>query len=595
VSARAGGEAGARGRTSRGRRRVVVRVVVAVVLLWLVAAVVVLVLGLLDASHGMTDVQQAKARLSASDIVSQHPTAALAAAGHDFDAASGLLHSPLLAPLDIVPVVGRQLRSVQDLSSASAQVARIGVHAITEARAILHQPHHSGPDRVTALRRLVTLANATDAGLARIDTGPSTALIGPVASKHATLVRDLTDVRTRLAHASAVAGTVADVLQGPKTYLLVMANNAEMRAGSGDFLEVGSLTTNDGHLTLGQLKPTVTIPVAPGKVVPTGDLAARWGWIKPGQDWRNLGFTPQFDVNGPLAAQMWQATTGQMVDGVLTVDVEALHRFMEVTGPITLTDGSVVKATDLVPFLVHDQYVGLTDNPTGKAALAEAQRQERLGSLAKATLDALQNQALDLRSLADAMTAATQGRHLLAWSADPAAEQAWVSGGVAGKLSSDSAMAAVINRGGNKLDQYLPVDAGLTIATTGARTTGALSVHLFNHTPPGQSQFLAGPYPGLGLSYGEYLGLLAVNLPSGARNLTVDGNPPIAAIGAEGPAWVIATQVDVKMGQDERLVVRFTLPAHGRMTVLPTARLDPVTWKYRGQTHTDAAPFTLTW
>ena len=593
----AGEEAGAQGRPRRrlGARRLALRVALLVVVLWVVGAVVVLVVGLLDASQGMSDVQQAKARLSASDIVSKHSTAALESAKREFDAANGLLRSPLLAPLDIVPVVGRQLRSVQDLSSASAEVARIGINAITDAHTILHQPHHRGPERVRALRRLVVLATATDRQLARIDTGPSSALLGPVAQKHDTFVRDLADVRTRLHHASAVANTVADILQGPQTYLLVMANNAEMRAGSGDFLEVGVLTTNDGQLTLSSLKQTVNIPVAPGKVVPTGDLAARWGWVKPGQDWRNLGFTPQFEVNGALAAQMWQAETGQHVDGVLTVDVEALKRFLEATGPVTLTDGSVVRATNVVPLLVHDQYVGLVDVPTGAKAVAEAQRQERLGSLAKATLDALQNQSLDLRSLADAMTGATSGRHLLAWSSQPSAEQAWQMGGVAGELTSDSAMAALINRGGNKLDQYVPVDAHLTVSQNGGRTTGSLAVAVFNHTPPGQSQFIAGPYPGLGLSYGEYLGLLAVNLPGSARNLTIDGHPPLAAFGAEGPAWVIATPVDVKMGAKEDFVVRFSLPAHGRMTVMPTTRLDPVVWKYRGATYTDEVPFTLSW
>jgi hypothetical protein len=573
-----------------------VRVVVAVVLLWLAAAVVVLVLGLIDASHGMADVQQAKGHLSASDIVSKHPTAALRAAGQEFDAADGLLHSPLLAPLDVVPVIGRQLRSVQDLSSASAQVVRIGTRAITQARSVLHEPHHSGPQRVAALRRLAQLAMTTDAELSRVDAGPSNALIGALASKHNTFVRDVADVRTRLQHATSVATTMAGILQGPRSYLLVMANNAEMRSGSGDFLEVGLLDSSNGQLMLSDLRPTVAIPVPPGKVVPTGDLAARWGWLKPGQDWRNLGFTPQFDVNGPVAAQMWEAETGRPVDGVLMVDVEALHRFLQVTGPVTLNDGSVVKATDIVQYLVHDQYVGLVDQPTGAHARAESARQDRLGSLAKATLDALQNESLDLRSLADAMTAATQGRHLLAWSSQPAAEDAWRLGGVAGQLSSDSALAAVINRGGNKLDQYLLVKASLQIVTHGASADGTLTVKLHNYTPPGQSQFIAGPYPGLGSTYGEYLGLLAVNLPGESRAPRIDGDPTLVALGAEGPAWLIATPVDLKMGQSQTVVVRFSLPVrHGELTVIPSARLDSVPWQYRHATHTDAARFTLTW
>ena len=219
---------------------------------------------------------------------------------------------------------------------------------------------------------------------------------------------------------------MADILQGPQTYLLLMANNAEMRAGSGDFEEVGALTTHNGHLVLSHINQTVNIPVAAGKVTATGDLEARWGWLKPGEDWRNLGFTPQFDVNAPLAAQMWQAETGQHVDGVIAVDIEALHQILLVTGPVTLHNGTVVSADNVVQLLSHDQYKGLVDLPTGAQARAEGGREDQLGALAQAALAALESESLNLKSLANAMTTATQGRHLLMWSEQPGAQADWV-------------------------------------------------------------------------------------------------------------------------------------------------------------------------
>ncbi|HTZ09252.1 MAG TPA: DUF4012 domain-containing protein [Acidimicrobiales bacterium] len=569
---------------------------VGVVLLWLVGCAALLAEGVRDASHGASDVQEAKNELSASDVVSRSATAPLRAAARAFDDAGGYLHSPVLAPLDILPVIGRQLRSVQDLASASAQVATIGIGAVGQAHGILHAPHATGPERVQALRRLAALASSVDGRLLRIDTGPSQALVSPLAAKHATFLHDLDQVEGRLQHASSVAGTLAGILQGPKTYLLLMANNAEMRAGSGDYLEVGALTTDDGELHLSDPEPTVAIPVPAGEVNATGDLEARWGWIHPGQDWRNLGFTPQFDVNAALAARMWEAETGQHVDGALAVDVEALHQFLEATGPVTLPDGSTVSADNVVQLLVHDQYEGLSDILSAQQDAIEAAREESLGSLAKATLDALQDESLDLTTLSNAMTSATQGRHLLAWSADPTAEKAWVSGGVAGELEPDSAMAAVINRGGNKLDQYLGVSTSLTMTTHGKRTEGVLTVDLANRTPPGQSQFIAGPYPGLGTVYGEYVGVLAVNLPGYASAPRIDGSPPLDALGAEGPTWLVATNVDVKEGATERFVIRFTVPLpHGSLAVVPTARLDPVQWHYRGRTHSDASAFTLSY
>ena len=309
-----------RRRTRSRRHKFIVRGVLVLVVLWIIGAGIVGALGVLHASHGMSDIQDAKDHLSASDVVARSATAPLHKAQQQFDAASGWLHSPLLAPLDILPVLGRQLRSVQDLSSASAQIARIGVQAIGQAHGVLDS-RRTPADRhaLSELRQLASLASKTDAQLSRINTGPAHALLPPLSTKHDTFVNDLSTVRSRLQHAAGVAATTADILQGPQNYLLVMANNAEMRAGSGDFLEVGVLSTQDGHLQLSGVTPTVGIPVPAGKVIPTGDLEARWGWLKPGQDWRNLGFTPQFDVNGPLAAQMWQAETGQHVDGVIAV------------------------------------------------------------------------------------------------------------------------------------------------------------------------------------------------------------------------------------------------------------------------------------
>jgi len=564
--------------------------VATVVVLWALAVAVVGALGLRDASHAMGRITAAKAHLSAADLVAGGPGPALRAAGAEFRQAKSLLDSPLMAPIDILPVLGRQLRSVQDLAGAAARVSEIGAGAVTEARTVLDAPHHLGPDRIRALRRLAVLGRRTDAALTRIDTGPSEALIGPVASKRDDFLRQLSQAETKLAHASTVADAVAGILQGPERYLVLMGNNAEMRAGSGAFLEAGLLTTSDGELHLSDVVPTASIPVARGRVPVTGDLETNWGWLLPGVDWRNIGLTPQFDVNGPLAARMWEAATGQAVDGVMAVDVDTLQQFLQVTGPVTLTDGTTLNAFNVIEYLTHDQYAGLSDQAGSQV------REDRLGSLATAALDALDTESLDLKSLATAMTTATQGRHLLLWSARSAVEAAWEAGGVAGRLSPASAMVAVINRGGNKLDQYLSVEADLRLTAAAGATAGTLTVDLQNRTPPGQSQFIAGPFPGLGTAYGQYVGLVAVNLPPEASHLEVSGGGTVDALGAEGPVWLLATPVDVGAGAQQQVVVTFRLPAgHGSMTVVPSARVSPVSWHYRGASYSDAAPFTLSW
>ena len=158
--------------------------------------------------------------------------------------------------------------------------------------------------------------------------------------------------------------------------------------------------------------PTSSLTLPEGTVPVGGDLEARWGWLLPGTDFRNLGLTPQFDVNGPLAASMWKASTGQSVDGVLAIDVGGLQDLLEVTGPVTTASGQVVSASNVDQLLLHDQYVGETYTSDSTA------RTDELATLASATLHALEDRPFKLHTMADALSSAAQGRHVLLWSAD---------------------------------------------------------------------------------------------------------------------------------------------------------------------------------
>ncbi|MGO9341385.1 MAG: DUF4012 domain-containing protein [Acidimicrobiales bacterium] len=585
-----------RRRTSRHSRRfrIVVLLAVGIALAWIAAAAVVTFMGLRDASRAMQDLKQAKAELSASQVETAEPEAALRQAQQEFSDASGLLDSPLLGPGTLLPVVGRQINSVRDLAHAANRVSSIGVNAVSELRSVIDAPHTSGPARVTALRRLATLASTTDEQLSAVNPGPSQGLLSPLASRYNQFVSEVQQVKTRLDHASAVAGSLGQILEGPSRYLLLVANNAEMRAGSGMFLQAGTLTFSDGHVKMGNLEDTGSIEVPKGAVPVTGDLAARWGWLDPGQDWRNLGLTPNFDEIGPVAVSMWQTVKHQQVDGVIEIDVEALQQLLQVTGPVTLTGGREVSSSNVVGLLMHDEY----EDITFYSPEAQLQRESLLGSLAKATLQAIQDRSLDLKTLASAMSQATSGRHILMWSSQPSAESAWVAGGVSGELTSNSLLAAVVSRSGTKLDQYLSVRSSLSISTVAGASNASLAVTLENRTPPGQSPYIAGPYPGLGTVYGEYVGFLAVNLPADASSrfyATGAAGPPVAW-GAEGPVWLLGVPIDVKAGRSETVTVHFVMPgAHGEMTVVPSARIPPESWSFRGKDFTDASPVSVSW
>jgi hypothetical protein len=578
---------------ARRRRRLRWKIFVGlgvVVAVWGVAVIVDVTLAGLRVENGQADVQSARQGLSANGILSGSPVGGFMAAAGNFESAHELLSSPLLWPVDVAPIIGRQMHSVQDLSQAAERVAHTGVTTARRAQGLLDLPHAAGPERVAVLRQLATLASATQATLNGVDLGPDQGLLWPVAEDRATFLADLNQVRVTLMRTNVAATAAADILQGPRTFLLLAGNNAEMRAGSGAFLEAGIVTTDDGQLHLGQMVPTSTLTLPRGAVSVGGDLEARWGWLLPGVDWRNLGLTPQFDVTAPLAARMWRALTGQKVDGVFAIDVGGLRDILAVTGPVTTASGEVVQAADVDELLLHDQYDGESYSANS------VNRVDELSTLASATLHALQTRSLDLRSLLNALSSATEGRHILVWSADPRVESVWREVGISGQLSSNSLVATVINRGGNKLDQYLSVTSSLRLTPRGDETDGRLVLTLSNRTPAGQSPFIAGPYPGLGTHYGEYVGIATVNVPGSARNISSPSARLVVTNGREGPTVLIGTSIDIPVGKTQTLTLYFVLPhAHGTLTVVPSARMPAVTWRVGTASFKDEKPHSISW
>jgi hypothetical protein len=571
-----------------GRRWLIVGGIVVLLIVWGAILAEKAVSAYHHDQRGLAALEQVKSNLGPNDLTSSGSIKLLDEAKAEFASASSELSSPLFAPVTILPVIGRQVRSARALSTAAGTVCSVGSTFLTRVHGVLNGQNGAGPERVTALRTLAAITAASSAQLADIDTGPSAALIGPLRSKHNEFVAQLDDARGRLAKASAVTGVVARILQGPQTYVVLAANNAEMRAGSGSFLDVGAATTTNGSITLANFTPAGEL-VVPAIAV-TGDQERNWGWLNPSRDFRNLGLTPQFNVTAPLAAQMWTAATGQAVDGVLSLDVAGVRQLMTATGPVEV-NGQSIGADGVEQYLLHDEYNGVTTMSAQPAG-----RQDALGTLAGAVLRQLQGQTTDLKSLASAVSGAVAGRNLMVWSKNPVAQAAWVASGVSGSLTPRSVDVSLINIGGSKLDQYMGVQVTVTTRAAGLNTQVTLATKVSNTTPAGQSQYIAGPFVGSPEAYGQYNGLVAANVPGTATDLSINGAGPAAARGGEGPTWLVAAPINLMAGADQTVTVRFTMPgSHGSMVLVPSARIPAEQWTANGRTFDDTRPTTISW
>jgi hypothetical protein len=447
---------------------------------------------------------------------------------------------------------------------------------VKDAERVLKQKPDQPSARADAARRLSRMAARAERRLSDVDLGAGTWLVPPLANRRADFAAKLEGARDTLRKARIAGGGLARFLEGPRRYLVLAANNAEMRAGSGMFLSAGTLTVEGGHLSLSAMEPTALMRVPAGGVPLTGDLKKLWGWLNPNREWRNLALSPRFDEQALLASRMWAALGRGKVDGVLALDPVVLRSLLRATGPVDV-DGRSIDAEGAIQEILHDQYAGLSG-----AGAENIARRDRLARLASSTIAAFDRGGWDTRVVAREVAGAAAGRHLLAWSADPKEQAMWRSAGVSGAVGPNDIMISVLNRGGNKLDQFLDVRAEL--GSDGDDRT--VRIRLRNTTPRGEPPYVAGPHPLSRAKRGEYLGIVAVTLPLSSVEARIDGVKRLAVAGVDGRSLLVSTTVSLERGESRTLVVRFRR-ARRPLRILPSARIPAVRWRFGNETWID--------
>jgi hypothetical protein len=224
------------------------------------------------------------------------------------------------------------------------------------------------------------------------------------------------------------------------------------------------------------------------------------------------------------------------------------------------------------------------------------QRKEALGQVARAVFDKLEGGGWKVDELATALVEATQGRHLLLWSSVEAEQTAWSTAGADGHLDEDALAVSVLNRGANKLDFYL--DSAVDVQTGASAAGGtdvSVTVVLTNRTPVGEPRYVAGPSVD-DIAEGEYSGIVAVNLPGAATEVTFTGGLYSTLTGVDGPTIVTGQYVRILRGASATVVLTFHLPdGVTSISVEPTARVPTTSWTLDGVAFNADRRRTLKW
>ncbi len=588
----------------RSRLPLVLGAIAVVILVWAVAVAIQVSSMTTSVTDGVAHVDEARA--GTDDLMSlvgavsapgdgpgQEDQVVDAAAQLDeavvnFTAALDTAEGAVLAPVRVLPVLGRQLRTTTTLLRSAVEVGTDTSTAIGDLRDIAGRPAETPQDRLAAVRASQQVLDDLGAALSDPDLGRGTALIGPVRDARDRFARQVEQTRATVESASISLAGVGQLLEGPSTYLVLAANNAEMRSGSGMFLQVGTVGITDGSFQLSDFVPAQDLFLdQPGSTLDP-DMAARWGSLVPDQEWRNLNLSPRFDESARMAADMWAASGRGAVDGVMSIDVVAVQRLLELTGPVEVPteDGPVTFDADNVrKKLLREQYRQFDDR---------GDRRDQLGVVASAVFDAFNQRPIPAADLVGLIDRNGAERHLMLWSNDPTQEAAWTELGVSGVLPDDALMVSLVNRGGTKLDPYMELDATLEATDVGDHRRVTVTVELDNTAPEFLPRYVEGPYDGIDAVAGEYIGIVSLTVPKAATNpeTSTDG---FAVVGDDGPTRVIGGNIAVPRGERRQVTISFDLPSDWEtVSVTSAARVPATRWTAGTRTWTERRPRTVT-
>ena len=560
---------------------------VAALAAWIVVSGVVVWGARTSTDAGLQDLTRARASIGHGGLLDARAAHALSDAKRDFADAHSETGGVLVAPWRVVPLLGDNFSSVAQLGAAAEHVSEITARAASRAQELLGQHPTSGADRLAMLGDLAKITRRAERALRDVDLGPDFFLVSPLRDARTRFARHYDELRRSFANTTAAAEGTERLLRGPRRYLVLVANDSEMRAGSGMFVSAGVATFAAGEITLGVMRPASELGLPAGAVSPPAELERLWGSAPLGRDWGWLATTPRFDVSAELAARMWRAVTGERVDGVLALDPVAVRALLRAQGPIEV-DGQRLTSDNVVDYLLLQQYLLIDpSNPLGLGS------RDGLHRVTSAIVDMLMTRAWNPDHLVRELAVATQGRHVMAWARRPSEERLWADAGMDGGLGRGSLAVSILNTGGNKLDPYVAVTGRLRVSPrTDGRHAAVVDLRIANRAPAGTPAAVGGPTPGTDLTAGEYQGVVVVSTPGVGSRPELEGRTRRLARGRDGPTEVVvAGPLRVRAGTTAHVTVRFTLPAGlDRLVVEPSARVPPVAWRSgRRQWHDTAS------
>lgn len=354
----------------------------------------------------------------------------IAEAQQETAAASEIAHGDLWNKAAGMPQYGDDVTAVQGMTKVVDSLLHESVPGFMKVLTTLKNSNLSEGDGQLNVQPILTaqtdLKTANDSLQKQVETYRAlpTPRIAQVKSAYDAGAAQLTKMAGKVDQLSGAFQILPGFLGAdqPRTYALMAMTTSEERSSGGLVGSVGTVTTDNGKITVGDFRPNTSYleNISNRRVTPTDDEVRifKSGPMRMALDIRDLGAFPDTSRTAEAMNQLWQRTAwgaGQQLDGVMTVDPVFLQELVKINGNVTLSDGRVLTGDNTAEFLLNTVY---KDYPVWQT---DGYFQE----VATQTISTMFSN-IDLKKLmkvGEAMGSMAQGRHFSMYAFDEGVEK----------------------------------------------------------------------------------------------------------------------------------------------------------------------------
>jgi hypothetical protein len=483
--------------------------------------------------------------------------------------AADLTSDPIWRAAEWVPVLGNNLTAFREAAAMIDQLATEALPPLEELAGTFTVdsllPVNGVFDVQTFVSAQPMIAEAldaleeADARAVSIDTENTIPQIGIAVDQVVGLVGD---ARSAVQSVDTAVTLLPSMLgaDGPRQYLLMSLNNAELRATGGIAGALAVLKTEGGKIELGELTNANAVGEFDAPVLELSEAERTLYGDLLGTYMQDVNYTPDFARSGALASSMWLERTGVELDGVVAIDPVALGYILRATGPVDVGSGLTLTSDNATDLLLNGVYTSFVD-PVEQDVFFSTAMSQIFGALIGGNANGL---AL-VESLADGV----QENRIHLWSADEGEQGKIRTTPMAGVVPTSTADATAFgvyfnDATGAKMDYYLSTAIGIASAVcrNDERPNFQVNVKLESRVPADAAVTLPAYMTGAG-AYGVAPGNISTNIfiyaPEGSVpfSVTIDGQEHAFVSADEGAHSVAGVTVELAPGQQSEVAMKF--------------------------------------